>query len=430
MRESPDSLWIIRGLVLSSIFYMACSTPDTRIPRPVGSSNSKYGAPPANPEAQSTDQETNTVPETTQPSDQPDQTEDSDSSLPTPPLSISFSLSATNVSTSGESFFGRGTRLADGSLVLSYGQDIDNSHTVKTEISKDDGKTWQALGEIISQPFVDGVGGIGTPNIAVLPSGTLLAVYHNAEVDGTFHLQSSASVDGGRTWTVRGDIDVTTDIGASGSQATLLVNSKGQAQAYYTKGKNPTGGELEVVMKTSTDEGRTWGNQITVASRPVGNSGFPAPVRLKDGSILVAFDTFRGDNDSRLVIRSVQSNNDGLTWTSPQDVYIPVNGDKNAQTPQITILPDGRPIVMFMTNEGDGVDACCVIKVMVSKDVASFNKLEWQPQAVVALPSKALVPSAIPTSDGNFLLVYERARDAGNNIRKVQMLRTTVKGGL
>lgn len=433
MREFPKSSCLIRDLVVSSLLFAACSALDPDVPSAKDSKNSKYGSPATDSAEQSTNQEpTSTTPEIKQPSDQASQTPVSDPTNPTlGPLSISFSLSATNVSTSGESYFGRGTRLSDGSLVLTYGQDINNNHTVQTEISNDDGKTWQALGEIISTPFIDGVGDVvGTPNIAVLPSGTLLAVYRNIELDGTFRLQASASVDGGRTWAASGDIDVSTDGNVRGTQPTLIVNSKGQVQVYYTKTKNAASSERIVVMKTSTDEGKTWSSQTIVAIRSVGNSGFPAPVRLKDGSILVVFDSFRSDNDSHLVIRSVQSNNDGLSWSSPKDVYIPANGDKSAQSPQILLLPDGRPIVMFMTNEDNGADACCSIKVMVGKSVASFNSLEWQPQAIVALTTKALIPSAIPTSDGNFLLVYEHARDAVNRTRKVQMLRTTVKGGL
>lgn len=348
------------------------------------------------------------------------------------PLSVSVSLSPSNISTSGESYFGRATRMANGTLVLSYGQDINNNHTLKTEVSTDDGKSWQALGEIVSMPFVAGVAeAVGDPSIAVLPSGTLLAVYRNVVADGSFRLQASASTDGGKTWAFRGDIEATTAFAARSLMPALLVNSKGQVQVYYMKSKTVSGGEGQVVMRTSGDEGKTWNNETVVAIRPTGNVAFPAPIRLKDGSILVAFDTSRGDGDSHAVLRYVQSNNDGLTWSSHKDLYIPQNGSKNAQSPQITILEDGRPVVMFMTDEEvTQANFCCATKLMIAQSVASFDKVEWPPQAVTAIAEQSLFPAAVAGNDGTFHLVFEKARNAANPVRRIQTLRVTVKGGL
>lgn len=348
------------------------------------------------------------------------------------PLEVTVSPTPTNVGTTGESYFGRGTRLTDGTLVMSYGQDINNNHTLKTEVSKDDGKTWQVLGEIVSMPFVSGVAeSVGDPSIAVLPSGTLLAVYRNVLADGSYRLQASASTDGGKTWAFRGDIEVTAEIAARSLMPNLLLNSKGQVQVYYMKSKTASGGEGQVVMRTSSDEGRTWVNQTVVAVRTNGNAAFPAPVRLNDGSILVAFDTSRADGDSHAVVRYVQSNNDGLTWSSHKDLYIPANATKGAQSPQITMLDDGRPVVLFMTDEDIAAgQICCSSKLMIAKNVASFDRVEWDAQAITAIPIESAFPAPVKGNDGSFHLIYEKARNETNNVRRVQTLRVTIKGGL
>jgi len=339
-------------------------------------------------------------------------------------LSVSVSLNAVSVATPGESFFGRGTRLANGSLVVTYGQNADGFQSILAEISSDDGKTWQQLGQIVSVPLPPGSPSIILdPTISALPSGTLMAVYRIALPDGTFRLQASASRDNGRTWLVQGDIDSSAAVQAQPVQPVISLNSRGQAQVYYTKAKNPAGGEGQILMKTSTDEGRTWNNQTIVATRAIGSSSFPAVTRLKDGSVMVAFDTFRGDADNHLILRYVQSGNDGLTWSSARDVYVPADGQKNAQSPQITILEDGRPVVMFMSNEDSGAQVCCTIKMMMTQNVPAFNDVVWQAQPVTGVAGDALFPAAVPTKDGSFLLLFERGR-------KILMNRVSIKGGL
>lgn len=339
---------------------------------------------------------------------------------PTPvkPASVSVSLSPTTLSTTGEGFYVRGLRLANGSMLVAYCQNIDNQYTVKTEVSSDEGKTWRALGQIVSVPFrTDGAEVAFEPTMVALPSGALLAVYLNFLADGTRRLQAAKSVDNGKTWTFQGDAEVTTD-GSRILHPNLFVNSKGQVQAYYSKPRASDGFE-EIVMRTTSDEGRTWSGMTIVASRSNGGSAFSGATRLKDGSLLVVFDTARGDGVNNQIIRSVQSNNEGLTWTSPKDVYIPPNGEKRALSPQVTMLDDGRPVVMFMSDEEQ---ALLGIKLMIPQGVPTFSKLEWLPQAVPVI-SDGFQPGAIPSNDGSFILGFERSR-------KILMHRVSIKGGL
>lgn len=410
MKSYFKSSLIFTGLTLS-LGLMACST-ETRPARSGDGLDAYSGESKETPQ----DQEDSRPLPQPQPATEPEQEPAARSEKK--PASISVGITASTVSTAGESYFPRGVKLADGSLVASYGQDIDGENTLKTEVSNDEGRSWSELGQIVAMPFAADGETVGDPTIVSLPSGTLISVYRNRFIEnGSHRLQASASFDGGRTWSFQGNIEAS--VGAArAKQATLLVNSKGEVQVYYAK--EEAGGFEDLLLRTSSDEGKTWSTPTVVATRSQGHSSFPSVVRLKDGSILVVFDTFRGDNVPFQILRSVQSNNDGLTWSAPKDLYIPAGGDRRAQSPQMMILDDGRPVVLFMSNEDPTVGF--VIMIMIADGIPTFDSLKWLPQPVTAIRD-AIAPAAIPLKDGEFLLTYERNR-------KVFFNKVSIKGGL
>jgi len=340
-----------------------------------------------------------------------------------PPLSVSVSLSAVPLVTDGpNSLWPRAVNLGGGTLLLIYGQDIEGFHTLKTQISRDDGLTWVEHGEV-AREAVTATRELRDANLTVLPNGTILAIYRNIN-DGIFRIQVSASTDKGATWAARGDVDVSSGATAQNMLHPLLrVSSKGRIQAYYSKQKS-RGGPLSIVMKSSSDDGKTWANELTVATRAIGNASYPAVIGLRDGSILVVFDTPRVDGDTRLVLRSTQSDNDGLTWSNTKDVYVPTNGLRSAKSPQAAIMEDGRPMIFFMSDEDTTEAECCSIKMVVANSPATFKDLSWGPQAITAVGGiNNVFPSGVQTTGGDWLLFYERASNVSFN-------RVKIAGGL
>lgn len=412
-RQSSSS---VAGMALCLGLTLSCAYEAPTTPNRVYSSASKNDEDiKETDDAEQTDKTDDQTDDSPVPPSNDDKGTDSE---PVKPASVSVSLSPSTLSTSGEGFFVRGLRLQNDSILVAYCQNINNQYSVKTEISIDDGKTWLAFGQIISVPFrTDGAGIEFEPTIAVLPSGTLVAAYVNYTNDGIKRLQLSKSLDNGKTWTYQGDADTVPDTSRI-LHPNLFINSKGQIQLYYSKARASDGFE-EITLRTSSNEGLSWSGSTIVATRSGGNSAFSGATRLNDGSILVVFDTARGDGQSNQIIRSVQSNNEGLTWSTPKDVYIPLNGEKKALSPQVILLDDGRPVVMFMSDEEQAVLA---IKLMIAASIPSFSKLEWMPQAVTAIPD-GFQPGAIPAKDASFILAFERGR-------KIFFHRVSIKGGI
>lgn len=91
-------------------------------------------------------------------------------------------------------------------------------------------------------------------------------------------------------------------------------------------------GHIDIVLKRSTDGGRTWGPLTVAASNGTGLAGNPAPVVLDTGRILLVHvraaaratedAILRGrveDTDGRRVWVQ-HSDDDGLTWSAPQEI--------------------------------------------------------------------------------------------------------------
>jgi sialidase-1 len=113
----------------------------------------------------------------------------------------------------------------------------------------------------------------------------------------------------------------------------LLVTPKGTLLAFAEgrkSGKSDTG-HIDLVMKRSTDNGRTWSAMQVVASDPPNTIGNPCPVVDRDtGTIWLPLTRNLGQDSERDInagkskgTRTVllsSSGDDGLTWTKPVDI--------------------------------------------------------------------------------------------------------------
>ncbi|AQZ68111.1 alpha-sialidase [[Actinomadura] parvosata subsp. kistnae] len=99
------------------------------------------------------------------------------------------------------------------------------------------------------------------------------------------------------------------------------------------RGSASDSGHIDLVLKRSSDGGRTWGGLQVVATEPQrGTAGNPAPVVLDDGRILLVF-VRQGPSATEEKIRRGQvpaaagrrvfaqvSEDDGATWSAPREI--------------------------------------------------------------------------------------------------------------
>ncbi len=113
----------------------------------------------------------------------------------------------------------------------------------------------------------------------------------------------------------------------------LLVGAKGTLLAFAEgrKSSRSDTGHIDLVLKRSTDNGRTWSGMQVVASDPPNTIGNPCPVVDREtGTIWLLLTRNLGEDTERDIIagkskgtREVlvsSSNDDGLTWSKPLDI--------------------------------------------------------------------------------------------------------------
>jgi sialidase-1 len=113
----------------------------------------------------------------------------------------------------------------------------------------------------------------------------------------------------------------------------LIKTAKGSLLAFCEGRKNGTSdaGDIDVLMKRSTDDGKTWSEQTVVWDDGTNTCGNPCPVLDEEtGALLLLLTQNRGDVSEKDIVtkqsestRTVwvsQSTDDGLNWTKPSDI--------------------------------------------------------------------------------------------------------------
>jgi sialidase-1 len=127
----------------------------------------------------------------------------------------------------------------------------------------------------------------------------------------------SAGTDGYHTYRIPAIVTTT--------KATLLAFCEGR------KGSASDAGQIDLVLKRSTDGGRTWSKQQVVWSDGTNTCGNPAPVVDRiTGDILLLMTWNLGADHERQILDGTskdtrrvfftRSTDDGLTWSTPRDI--------------------------------------------------------------------------------------------------------------
>lgn len=129
---------------------------------------------------------------------------------------------------------------------------------------------------------------------------------------------------------------------------------------FYAREEAPSGEparqEQAIVARSSCDGGVTWGPLRVVSATPASRDGMPGVATLDDAgrSLVVVHEGFGGQDGGwgRFGVRSVRSDDGGVTWSDARDVYAPPNRTiYDAGAPAVVRSPvNGRVYASYMTN--------------------------------------------------------------------------------
>lgn len=79
-------------------------------------------------------------------------------------------------------------------------------------------------------------------------------------------------------------------------------------------------GDIDIVLKRSSDNGKTWSDMIVVAEDGINRCCNPTPVALEDGKVILVYSWNHDATPDNHVIYTVESDDDGLTWKNRTDI--------------------------------------------------------------------------------------------------------------
>jgi len=171
--------------------------------------------------------------------------------------------------------------LSDGRLMYVGKMLWDDEKKMIAMESRDDGKSWQVIGEIPVPPGGH-LNNCHELHAVETDSGKIIAMirYEPSEFEGKI-MQQTESLDGGKTWTVPHST------GIWGYPPHLLKLSDGRLMVTYGFRREPFG-ERAVI---STDDGKSWNVEQPIEIAPAFNHdlGYPASVELADDSIYTVY---------------------------------------------------------------------------------------------------------------------------------------------
>jgi len=246
----------------------------------------------------------------------------------------------------------------------------------------------------------------GEADVIRLKNGDLLLAYGRWDKStndfGKAEIWAKTSSDGGKTWG-NDRVLVPNEGKLTTFSVSLLRLANGEIlMAYLTKDSTE---DCNIFFRTSKDECKTWSERRKF-DMPPGYSGYTGMnndrmIQLADGRVLAA--AWDGHAKGRTIIGfTLYSDDNGVTWRKSTDVDMRVldPDDKvGAQEPAVVELKDGR--VMMLIRNGFGCVARCY-----SKDRGQT----WsKPELVPELPAPVSPASIIRLPQtGDLLLIWNR----------------------
>jgi len=166
------------------------------------------------------------------------------------------------------------TQLTDGSILF-VGRDISRSERCLAVISKDDGTTWEILGEIPSRVGDDPREYHEFHAVQAQDGRVIAQIRNHNPVNGGESLQCE-SFDQGATWTTPHSI------GVWGCPSHLLKLSDGRLLMTYSYRRDAGA----ILARVSQNCGDTWSDPFAITEQtPTLDMGYPSSVELPDGRL-------------------------------------------------------------------------------------------------------------------------------------------------
>jgi sialidase-1 len=111
--------------------------------------------------------------------------------------------------------------------------------------------------------------------------------------------------------------------GYAGYRIPAIVTSRTGTLLAFAEGRVDNledDGNIDIVLKRSTNNGKTWDGMIVVRDDGNNRCQNPAPVVLESGRILLLFCWNQRPGGARRVMKS-HSDDDGATWSAPVDIH-------------------------------------------------------------------------------------------------------------
>ncbi|MBN1543084.1 exo-alpha-sialidase, partial [candidate division KSB1 bacterium] len=153
--------------------------------------------------------------------------------------------------------------------------------------SRDDGQTWQIIGTIPVPAHLDpGAKGFHEAHAVECSDGKLVVMLRHHGSPGQYYLWQSESMDGGRSWSEAHQTPIW------GYPPHLIRLQNGWLLVSYGRRKEPYSERACI----SRDNGRTWQveSELTIATAPNNDLGYPATVQLDDGSLYSVYYQIKG----------------------------------------------------------------------------------------------------------------------------------------
>lgn len=168
-------------------------------------------------------------------------------------------------------------QLKDGRLLYAGKQLWTEEKKIGVAESKDDGQTWQWLGEIPTRQGDKVPAGYHELHGVEAADGTIIVQIRNHNDANKGETLQTESKDGGKTWSEPHST------GVYGLPSHLLKLRDGRLLMTYGHRRKPFGNQARL----STDDGQTWGEAMIISGDGIGGDlGYPSTVELADGTLL------------------------------------------------------------------------------------------------------------------------------------------------
>ena len=250
----------------------------------------------------------------------------------------------------------------------------------------------------------------GEADLIELKTGDLFLAYGRWEKStsdfGLAELWSMTSSDGGKTWGNNKQL-VANEGKLTTFSVSLLRMANGEIlMSYLTKDSNE---DCNIFFRTSKDECKTWSPRRKFEA-PAPTSGYTAMnnarlVLLKSGRILAAA-WAHGVNGAPIVGFTLYSDDNGLTWKKSTEVDMRVlkaDDTVGTQEPGVVELKDGRILMLIRNSFG------CIAKSYSSDKGETWSKPELIPELEAPVAPATIM--RIPKT-GDLLLIWNRNKQA------------------